>query len=55
MQGIKPIDFLPKPQIDPKSLSKFNSVSVYANLFEMKFTKEIKMYQYHFEVNPEIK
>ena len=54
MEGLKPINFLPNPHIKGKALDYVKPVGVYANLFEMKFTKEIKMYQYPYEVIPEI-
>lgn len=54
MENLKPINFLPNPHIKGKTLDYVKPVGVYANLFEMKFTKEIKMYQYPYEVIPEI-
>ena len=54
MEDLKPINFLPNPHIKGKTLDYVKPVGVYANLFEMKFTKEIKMYQYPYEVIPEI-
>jgi len=50
MESQKTIDFLPNPKIK----ANFDQVKVYANLFGIRLTKEIKMYQYPFEVNPEI-
>ena len=47
MENLKPINFLPNPHIKGKTLDYVKPVGVYANLFEMKFTKETKMYQYH--------
>ena len=54
MENLKPINFLPNPHIKGKTLDYVKPVGVYANLFEMKFTKEIKRYQYPYEVIPEI-
>ena len=49
------IDFLPKPKINPKSLKYIlNTQDVYANLYEIILKKEIKLYQYPFEVSPKI-
>ena len=53
MEITKPINYLPNPKIKAKSL-KYDEVGIYANLFEIKLTKDIKMYQYPFEVKPEI-
>ena len=54
METLKEINFLPNPHIKGKSLDYAKTVQVYANLFEMKFTKEITMYQYPYEVLPKI-
>ena len=54
MEILKPIDFLPNPHINGNNLDYVDPVKVYANLFEIKLTKAIKMYQYPFEINPEI-
>ena len=49
------INFLPKPLLDPKKLSYINnSKKVYANLYEIFLTKNIKLYQYPFKSEPEI-
>ena len=54
MENLKPINFLENPHIKAKNLDYVEPVGVYANLFEIRFTKEIKMYQYPYEVIPEI-
>ena len=54
METLKEINFLPNPHIKGKSLDYAKTVQVYANLFEMKFTKKITMYQYPYEVLPKI-
>ena len=49
------INFLPKPQIEPKKLKYINnSKKVYANLYEIFLTKTLKLYQYPYKVIPEI-
>ena len=55
MESIKQIDFLTKPKINAEQL-KFvlNSKSVYANLYEIDITKELKLYQYPYTVTPQI-
>ena len=55
MESIKQIDFLTKPKINADEL-KFvlNSKSVYANLYEIDITKELKLYQYPYTVTPQI-
>ena len=55
METEKIINFLPKPNINyDKSSIWNNKKKVYANLFEIKLTKEIKLYQYPYKVTPEI-
>ena len=54
MEALKEINFLTNPHIKGESLDYTKSVKVYANLFEMKFTKKITMYQYPYEVIPKI-
>ena len=55
METEKIINFLPKPEINYEKSSIWNNKKkVYANLFEIKLTKEIKLYQYPFNVKPEI-
>ena len=49
------INFLTKPQIDPKKLKYIvNSKKVYANLYEIFLTKTLKLYQYPYKVDPEV-
>ena len=56
METEKIINFLPKPNINYDKASIWNNKKkVYANLFEIKLTKEIKLYQYPYKVTPEIK
>ena len=51
----KEINFLPKPEIDPKKLKYIvNSKRVYANLYEIFLTKTLKIYQYPYKVEPEV-
>ena len=54
MEALKEINFLTNPHIKGGSLDYAKAVKVYANLFEMKFTKTITMYQYPYEVIPKI-
>ena len=55
METEKVIDFLKKPEINYEKSSIWNNKKkVYANLFEIKLTKEIKLYQYPYSVKPEI-
>ena len=56
MEDSKIINFLPKPNINYDKLNLLNNKKkVYANLYEIKLTKDIKLYQYPYEVTPEIK
>ena len=49
------INFLPKPDIDFKKLKIGKNIKkVYANLYEIMLTKDIKLYQYPYKVTPEI-
>ena len=49
------INFLPKPEINYKKLKFWkNTKKVYANLFEIKLNKDIRLFQYPYKVTPEI-
>ena len=49
------IAFLENPKINMNKIDYImNKKSVYANLFEINITKELKMYQYPYSVTPEI-
>ena len=51
----KIINFLPKPKIKADKLKYvLNSKDVYANLYEIKIKKELKLYQNPFTVTPQI-
>ena len=53
MESTKEINFLEKPNIDVKKLKYIlNTKDVYANLFEIKINKELKLYQYPYTVSP---
>lgn len=54
METGKQIAFLPNPHINGNSLNYAKPVRIYANLFEIKLTKELKVYQYPYEVTPKI-
>ena len=50
------IHFLPNPKINPAKLDyiKEDAKNVYANLFEIQLTKDLKLYQYPYSVFPDI-
>ena len=49
------IVFLEKPKIDPKKLKYITDKrKIYANLYEIILTKELKIYQYPYKISPEI-
>ena len=55
MEVEKPIDFLPKPKINTGNLNYvLNSKEVYANLYEIKIKKQLKLFQNPFHVSPPI-
>ena len=55
MENLKTINFLEKPKINANSLNYIqNSKDVYANLYEIKISKELKLFQYPFHVTPQI-
>mgnify|MGYP002626539984 CR=1 FL=1 len=54
MENKKGIDFLTNPHIKGEKLDYVEPVKIYANLFEIKLTKEIQLYQYPYEVKPKI-
>ena len=55
MESISPITFLSKPIINPKNLKYIEqSKSVYANLYQIKLSKELTVYQYPFSVSQNI-
>ena len=55
MESISPITFLSKPIINPKNLKYIDQIkSVYANLYQIKLSKELTVYQYPFSVSPNI-
>ena len=52
---IKDINFLKKQVIKAENLKYvLNTKDVYANLYEIKLTKELKLFQYPFTVVPQI-
>ena len=54
---IEEINFLTKPNINKdkfKIITNPKDVNVYANLYEINITKELKLYQYPYTVSPEI-
>ena len=51
----KSINFLPKQEINVQNLNYImNTKDVYANLYEIKIKKELKLYQYPYKVSPPI-
>ena len=55
--NIEEINFLTKPNINNdkfKIITNPKDVNVYANLYEINITKELKLYQYPYTVSPEI-
>ena len=51
----KKIEFLKKPNINIQKLNYIkNTSSVFINLFEIIFKKEIKLYQYPYKILPQI-
>ena len=56
MESQKQINFLENPHIKAETLDYVDheKVGVYANLFEITLTKELKIYQYSFQVKTEI-
>ena len=54
METAKQIAFLPNPHINGNSSPIYKPVKIYANLFEIKLTKELKVYQYPYKLTPKI-
>ena len=55
MESLKTINFLPKPNLKANSLNYIqNSRDVYANLYEIKINKELKLFQNPYHVTPQI-
>ena len=54
METPKQIAFLPNPHINGNSSPIYKPVKIYANLFEIKLTKELKVYQYPYKLTPKI-
>ena len=53
MESEKTIEFLPKPKIKVDKLKYvLNSKKVYANLYQIKIKKQLKLYQYPYKVTP---
>jgi len=53
MESEKTIEFLPKPKIKTDKLKYvLNSKKVYANLYQIKIKKQLKLYQYPYKVTP---
>jgi len=55
MESITPITFLSKPSIDLKKMKYIEqSKNVYANLYQIKLSKELSVFQYPYSVSPNI-
>ena len=55
MESLKEINFLQKPKMKVENLNYIqNKKNVYANLYEIKIHKELKLFQYPFHVTPQI-
>ena len=55
MESITPITFLSKPSIDIKKMKYIEqSKNVYANLYQIKLSKELSVFQYPYSVSPNI-
>ena len=48
------INFLQNPHINANSIPDLNLVQVYVNLFNIKLTKVLKMFEYSYEIAPQI-
>ena len=48
------INFLQNPHINANSIPDLNPVQVYVNLFNIKLTKVLKMFEYSYEIAPQI-
>ena len=54
METIPQINFLPNPHLNANLIPGLSSVQVYVNLFDIKLTKDLKMYEYSYETSPQI-
>ena len=54
METIPQINFLPNPHLNANLIPGLSPVQVYVNLFDIKLTKALKMYEYSYETSPQI-
>ena len=54
METIPQINFLPSPHLNANLIPGLSPVQVYVNLFDIKLTKDLKMYEYSYEISPQI-
>ena len=55
MESITPISFLSKPSIDLKKMKYIEqNKNVYANLYQIKLSKELTVFQYPYSVSPNV-
>ena len=54
METTPQINFLPNPHLNANLIPGLSSVQVYVNLFDIKLTKDLKMYEYSYETSPQI-
>ena len=48
------INFLENPHINANSIPDLDPVQVYVNLFNIKLTKNLQMFEYSYEIAPQI-
>lgn len=54
METEQQINFLQNPHINANSIAVLKNVPVYVNLFNIKLTKVLKMFEYSYEITPQI-
>ena len=54
METTPQINFLPNPHLNANLIPGLSPVQVYVNLFDIKLTKDLKMYEYSYETSPQI-
>ena len=54
METTPQINFLPNPHLNANLIPGLSPVQVYVNLFDIKLTKALKMYEYSYETSPQI-
>ena len=54
METTPQINFLQNPHLNANSIPDLQPVQVYVNLFNIKLTKDLKMYEYSYDITPQI-